>query len=87
MNKYFIGDVPINSNEKSKMSVNQIKELNRMYLDMKIKEQQSFSILIAENKDFLELKFICEQQLFIFENNKHESILYKRYGRNKKILL
>ena len=82
--KYFIIPMCISSYEKSKLSVSQLNELNRLYMNLKQQEIQTFREMITLNNEFQDLKFMCENTILFFHINITKSILYLEHGYTKE---
>ena len=77
---HFIIPMSISSSEKSKLSLNQLNELNRLYMNLKQQEIQTFRDMIILNNEFQDLKFMCENTILFFHINITKSILYLEHG-------
>ena len=84
--KHFIIPMCINSNEKSKLSVSQINELNRLYMNLKQQEIQTYREMILKNNEFQDFKNMCENTIMIYEIYLTLSILYKNHGYTKSYI-
>ena len=84
--KHFIVPICISSGEKSKLSLNQLNELNRLYMDLKQKEIQTFRDMIILNQEFQIEKSICENTILFYHINITKSILYLEHGYTKSYI-
>ena len=82
--KFFIIPMCISSNEKSKLSVKTLSDLEKLYFDMKKNEIYAFREMILKNNEFQELKFMCENTILFFHINITKSILYLEHGYTKE---
>ena len=85
-NVHFIIPMCISSSEKSKLSSNQLNELNRLYMNLKQQEIQTFRDMIILNQEFQIEKSICENTILFYHINITKSILYLEHEYTKSYI-